>query len=226
MSIATDIKNAWVQHNIVRGECEFSCGGDSMNDIEFKFYDKDDNEINVNKIEEDIVRYHEDMMFKKVTFYEASDGYYQGEFGKVIIEINEDDDAIDDDIFVYVKNATSEWSETYTQSFQFELTDEEAKFIKDNVRNIAGGEGDNAFVNYKTDFIMTDEDEEMETKLLEKLEDFACDTNFEDVEGEWNEWYEFDTLDRDDDTTETIVKDNKVTIFVRKTFNQTRESEW
>ena len=226
MSIATNVKTIWEQKGIVRGECEFSCGGDSFNEIETKFYDKDDNEVNVKDTDEDLVKYHEDEMFKKVTFYEASDGYYQGEFGKVIIEINEDDDAIDDDIFVYVKNATSEWSETYTQSFQFELTDEEAKFIKDNVRNIAGGEGDNAFVNYKTDFIMTDEDEEMEEALLEKIDDFTCDSQFEDVEGEWNEWYAFDTINEDAGVEETIVADNKLTIYVRKTFNELRETEW
>ena len=35
----------WKKHNISRCEMEFSCGGDSMNDTQFSFYDKNDIEI-------------------------------------------------------------------------------------------------------------------------------------------------------------------------------------
>ena len=84
-----EVIQEWKKLNVYKGRFEFSCGGDSMNETELTFYDNDDNPISKTQVLND---YFEDEIYKKVEFYEASDGHYIGEMGTVYITLNDDED--------------------------------------------------------------------------------------------------------------------------------------
>ena len=85
----------WKDNKVVKCEMEFSCGGDSMNDIDFYFHTKE------GKVElPELADYFDSEVYKNIEFYVNSDGHYMGEAGEVVIvlEDNEED-------FSYTKNA-------------------------------------------------------------------------------------------------------------------------
>lgn len=168
----------WNELGITRANMEFSCGGDSMNDYSFQFFDKDDNEVNGGELES----FFDNEVFNRVSFYEASDGHYIGESGNVEITMGDED-------FEYYKNAESEWSETFTDSFDFKLTKEEYDFINEKVSNLNGGDswGGSSNVNYKIDCIVTDEEEVLITNLMERITDYCDDFEIEGAQGEYED---------------------------------------
>lgn len=168
----------WNELGITRANMEFSCGGDSMNDYSFQFFDKDDNEVNGGELES----FFDNEVFNRVDFYEASDGHYIGESGNVEITMGDED-------FEYYKNAESEWSETFSDTFDFKLTKEEYDFIKEKVSNLNGGDswGGENNVNYKIDCIVTDEEEALITNLMERITDYCNDFEIEGAQGEYED---------------------------------------
>ena len=78
----------WKENKIHECIMEFSCGGDSMNDYDFKFYDKKGKEIVCVELKD----FFEDEVFRRVEFYVNSDGHYIGEFGQVVITLNDEDE--------------------------------------------------------------------------------------------------------------------------------------
>lgn len=201
----SDVIQNWKNLNIERCEMKFSCGGDSMNDYTFIFYDKKDK-----KIETELDLYFENNVFNNVEFYENSDGHYIGESGVVHITLNDEGDDFD-----YSKSALSEWSENYTQTTLVLLTPEEIEFINGKVLNLVGNQ-DSSVINYKVDCILNDQEEELSENLLNKLYSHAEDYEFEDVEGEDEEWWSFETNE--------IVED-KIQLQVSRNFLTTTESE-
>jgi hypothetical protein len=154
----------WKKLKISYAKFIFSCGGDSMNDTSMEFYDKKGNQI-----EEEIGElesYFDNVVYDRVDFYVNSDGHYQGESGDVNIELDEEEAD-----FTYSKNSQSEWSESITSEVEVKLTKKMIDFISKNILNINGSGGDVA-VNYKRDFILSDEENEM----LEKLKDLISNT--------------------------------------------------
>jgi hypothetical protein len=91
---------------------DFSCGGDSMRDYDFKFYDKYENVL-PSDILNDFFK-HE--VFEKVDFYVNSGDEYIGEFGTVRIELNEEQAD-----FEYTKSTTSDHSKRITKSFIYPI---------------------------------------------------------------------------------------------------------
>jgi|694.fasta_scaffold57489_6 hypothetical protein len=176
----------WKDLGVERAVFNFSCGGDSMNDFSVSLEDANGKPIE----SAELVNFFEDQTFKHVSFYEASDGHYIGEAGTVEITLNEDDDE-GEPFFDYCKNAQSEYNENVETVIEIELNKKQLKFINDNVVNINGGE--NGFVmNYKRDFIMTDEEE----KIAEEIEEFLQTKTSEfqpDTDDEVQEWYSFTT---------------------------------
>ena len=145
----------WKELGITECEMEFSCGGDSMNDYTFTFFKGSE------KIESpELDTFFEDEVYKHVEFYVNSDGHYMGESGKVHIELDEEDDELlfQNHPFTYSKSAQSEFSERFTSVGEMKLTKKELEFLQKNVSNINGGDGD-FNMNFKRDFILTDEDE-------------------------------------------------------------------
>lgn len=202
----------WKSHQVEKCEMNFSCGGDSMNDYNFDFLDKDEKSVDVSKELSDEI---ESRVFNEVHFYEASDGYYIGETGVVYITLDDDGES-----FTFTKTAESEFSEQYTERTILKLEDSEVKFINEKVLNINGGDGD-CVINFKTDCILSDEEEVIYDTLKKKVKDFAEDYEFTEAEGEQEDYYTFSTNEEGD---EIDIVDNNIKITINRNFLVYKES--
>jgi hypothetical protein len=218
----------WKKLDITSCTMEFSCGGDSMNDYHFTFYTKNKskkkNAPAVTEIEcPELETYFDNQVFREVEFYEASDGHYQGEAGEVLIELDESEE--DEPVFTYSKSAQSEFTENTNNIEGITLTEDEIKFINDNVININGSMDDNARINYKRDFIMTDKDDEIESGLSKKIDDFVSEYEPQDIDGELGEWYTF-TTNRDEEKLNTLtIKNGELLVIISKQYTTYVDSE-
>jgi hypothetical protein len=204
----------WKENKIDECRMEFSCGGDSMNDYDFKFYNKKGKEI----VCEELKDFFDNEVFNRVEFYEASDGHYIGEFGEVIITLNDDEDD-----FEYEKCAKSEWSERYSEKIPIGITLKEAKFLKEKVENMNGGEGEKN-INYKIDCIITDEEEEMVDNILDRIDETCSEYEFSESEGEPEDFYTWST---DEDGGGIEIKGDNLYVDVSRSFMVTKEeSNW
>ena len=172
----------WKEKGIDHAHFVFSCGGDSMNDTHLEYYDEKHNIIDGSELDD----YFDNVVYQKVQFYEASDGYYIGEFGQVYIQLDDDDeDNID---FTYSKESTSEYSESYTEDGYMKVSEAEETFLLNKIDNINGSDWDRDIaVNYKGESIFSDEEEEMEKDLLERIQNFVDKFLVEVSEGEREE---------------------------------------
>ena len=75
----------WKSLNIKEAIMEFDCGGDSMNDTSWVLKNDKDEEV----ADTDLVSYLDTEVYKEVQFYENSDGHYIGEFGEVIVTLED-----------------------------------------------------------------------------------------------------------------------------------------
>jgi hypothetical protein len=206
----------WKEKNIVKGNMEFSCGGDSMNEYNFTFEDKDGNEVD----SPELTDYFDNEVFNRVQFYEASDGYYLGESGDVVITLEDDEES-----FEYYKSAQSEFSESFTEQCEITLTEQELKFIKEKVSSIVGTGDDDTIFNYKSDFILTDEEEDLIEELSKKINDECGDYDFQEAEGDCNDNYTFSSNRSEDEEQLLFSEDNKLIMNVSRDFYVYRDSE-
>jgi len=176
----------WKELSITECIMEFSCGGDSMNDYSFQFFNGN------KKVESpELDSFFEDEVFKQVEFYVNSDGHYIGEAGEVHIELDDSDE--EEHTFTYSKSAQAEFSERFSSYGELKLTKKEVEFIKENILNINGGDGE-INVNFKRDFILSDEDDVLLEKLKNKIDDFAVNLEIEgEGDGDASDWYSFTT---------------------------------
>jgi len=199
----------WKELNIDRCEMEFSCGGDSMNETEYTLYDKEDNEVE----SEELADYFENEVYKNVEFYEVSDGHYMGEYGKVEITLEEDDD---EPYFSYDKQAIAEWEESFTDTMYVELSDKESDVLK-KVSNVNGGIWDNEpNINYQDDCVITDEESQTLKELLDRIENLS---NEFEVEGRGEESEESRSFESDIE-----LEEGKLLVRVSARFYYTEES--
>ena len=207
----------WKKLGIESANMEFSCGGDSMNDYSFVFYTKNTTPGGTENIEvesEELVLFFDRQIFDDVEFYVNSDGHYIGESGNVIINLNDEEDG-----FVYDKQAESEWSESYEETINIKLSKEEIEFVKNKVLNINGGTDGDATFNYKVDCIITDEEEEIIEVLGKRLETDCEEYEFEEVEGEQEDWFTWSTNQEVDDVIQFTEKDEML-VMIRRNFIQ------
>ena len=207
-----EIIKIWNDLNVKTAFLNFSCGGDSMNDMDISFEDEEGNEIE----NDELAIYLQDEVFEKVEFYECSDGHYQGESGVVTITLNKSGDG-----FAYVKSSESEWDEYIDCKVEIDLTKEEVDFITNKVSAIFGEEGSFNF-NYIKDCILTDKDEliveELEKRILRILYDYTPEDDFGG--GEWRDYYTFET-----DANEIVIENNKLLINLKKQLTIFREEK-
>ncbi len=203
----------WKELNIDRCEMEFSCGGDSMNETDYTLYDKDEKVVDSPELND----YFDHEVYNEVEFYEVSDGQYMGEFGKVVITLEEDEE--DEEYFSYDKQALSEWEDTFFTDVNIKLSEKEKELLVTKVENINGGGWDNELnVNYKDDCVLTDEEEELLNNLLEKVRDEAENA---EIEGEGEE------TDGENRTfeSEIDIEDDTLVVSVGGRFYYTRDSD-
>jgi len=196
----------WKELGITTADMEFSCGGDSMNDYHFSFYNSENKEVQSGELES----FFDDDVFKRVEFYVNSDGHYIGESGNVSIELSEDEENPD---FVYYKNAQAEWSESFTDEVAVELTEKEVEFVRSKVLNLVGSQDGDA-INYKGDCILNNEEEQISDTISQKISDVVKNHEFENAEGEEEEWFQYNTDEVDSDVLPKIVGN---TLFVSLT---------
>lgn len=199
----------WKENNIEHINFNFSCGGDQMDETSIEIYDNDGELIQNSEIE----TYIDNEIYNRVDFYEASDGHYMGESGVVEITLVEDD-GDEEPYLSYSKQSTSEWHETYSETAKFTLTDEEANFVSSYVLNINGGD-DGEVINYKTDFILTDEQEAIAKQLQEKLFAFANELEIENDADSLNS-VRYTTNNEDSEVNELTLVGNELTLIVSK----------
>jgi hypothetical protein len=207
----------WNEKGITECVMEFNCGGDQMNDYTFTFHTSE-GDIKCDELD----TYFGEEVYKNVEFYVNSDGHYIGEAGVVNITLEDGNEAFD-----YVKDAESEWNETFSEVAYFKLTEDYKKFIEDKVQSIVGGE-DGETINYKGDCILTDDEEQMTEDLLSELADFAGDLEMSEAEGEPSDWFRFTTnaLEDDDDGTMSVtITEEGLKVSVERTYYVYRPSE-
>lgn len=157
----------WKDNDVSKVTFEFNCGGDSMNETQVYIYNSADEEIECSELSD----YFDDQVYNNVDFYENSDGVYMGESGNVYITLDEEELE-----FEYMKESEEEWCEHTPFTEKINLTDEEVEFIEKYVSDInANMSEDDININYKVDFIQTDELVALEEKLLEKVKNFFYD---------------------------------------------------
>lgn len=210
-----EIVKLWKKLGVTSCVLTFDCGGDSMGDMEWAYFGKNNKEIVEGT--DKLTTYFDDNVFKAVEFYVNSDGHYIGENGIVTITLNEDGE------FDYVKEARSEFYERYTDSVLVEVTEDEKKFLEEKVSNLGGGSSgwradDELLVNYKTDCILSKNEQEMLEKLMAKLEDEAENHEFENP----NEPQEDYTWTSGDEISFNGIF---LEIFVSRDFYEYRDSE-
>lgn len=210
MDILDAIK-LWKENKVCYVNFEFSCGGDSMGDTNFQIYDEEGTEIHC----AELVDYFEEEIYRKVSFYENSDGHYQGEAGNVEIRLNEEEDDFD-----YSKSSQSEWCETINNYIEIKLEEKEIELIKSKILNINGGEGD-VQTNYKADCILTDEEVELIDKIEQKIAD-ECSSYSPETQFEVHEWFRFTT---NEENEEIKIKRNKIVVEVSNQVTEYRD-EW
>jgi hypothetical protein len=215
-----DAVKLWKEHKVDSATFEFSCGGDSMNETTLFLYDNKG--VEIKKDTGELNRLLEDLVYDNVEFYEASDGHYQGEVGTVEITLDDDDETLS-----FSKNSTSEYSESFTEEGYFELTKEEAVFLKEYASSIFyddfGGKGE---IRYKKDLVMTKERSELIEKFLENLHEFAEDLEIEEATGEPQEYLQYYTgNDIAEDDSVQITKENKLVITVARQYTVYSDSD-
>jgi len=210
MSNKQEIINLWKELKVDYVNFEFSCGGDSMNDTSIQIYDESGEEIENSELS----NYFDDEVYNQVTFYEASDGHYQGESGNVVIRLSDDEEEFD-----YSKSSQSEWTERHNSIALVKLSDEEIKFIKEKILNI-NGSSDEVVLNYKQDCILTDDEEvvanDLEKNISEILDGYEP---ADDVGGELGSWYNFTTNGEGEEIKFSengiyVQMQNEITVFI------------
>jgi hypothetical protein len=204
-----ELIKVWKENNIDHVNFNFTCGGDSMDETSIEIFDKDENFVENSEIS----NYLDNEIYNRVDFYEASDGHYMGESGFVEITLIEDD-GDEEPYLSYNKQSTSEWYETFSEITKFTLTDEETKFVSDYVLNINGGD-DGDTINYKTDCILTDEEEAIANKLQEKLCAFAVAFDIE-CDSDSLDNFTYTTNSEESNLTELTLVGNELTLIVSK----------
>lgn len=174
-----DAIQEWKRLGITSCSMPFSCGGDNMNEYSFEFNKVEDGKLTTIESSE-LHNFFEDEVFRRVDFYETSDGHYMGEAGTVEITLNEDDDK---PFFDYSKSAESEWHESVTKFVKLDLTEEEKTFLKSKVTRIEGGDDQETFYAYNGICLLNDAEIDIRAKLSEKLSDIAYS---------YDEWDGFD----------------------------------
>jgi hypothetical protein len=214
-----EVIKLWKECDIKKCELTFDCGGDSMGNMDFQYYNSKDKEVN-NKKTQELTSFFEEDVMDKVEFYVNSDGHYIGESGTVYI-------TLEDDEFSYEKVATSEFNETLTEEMEVELSDKEVKFLKDNIDTIScEDDTQDQDIRYKRDLIITEKDEELIQNLCDRIDGEANDYTF-DTNGEWNDFMAWTTWEESTGNDMIITKVKNKTylkVFVTKTFYVYEES--
>ena len=187
MKTEEEIIKIWKELKIERCEMTFDCGGDSMGSTDYELFN-DEGDLVTDKRIDEIIEFIDSDVYNNVEFYVNSDGHYIGEAGMVMIGVDNDNDV---EFFSYSKSSESCYSEMFDSVTELGLEQAEVDFINEYVLNINGNQ-DETNINYKKDFILTEEIEKVLKKLKSKINDFTLNYSpIEDVD--MQEWFSFES---------------------------------
>jgi hypothetical protein len=87
-----------------------------------------------------------------------------------------------------------------------------------------GGDGEKN-INYKTDCVVTDNEEDIVDGLLDRIDDLASEHQFEDSEGEPDDFYRW-TTDDDNSLNDSInIVGDKLYVSVTRSFMVIKEED-
>lgn len=199
----------WKECKVQSATFNFNCGGDSMNDTSWDIVAKK-NKKKVGELESLL----DDLVYKEVEFYEASDGHYQGEFGTVEVELDEDGDG-DNAVLYFNKYSTSEYQESFSEEIRVEINETEKRLFTDYIENFQGGRDDTAVINYKMDCILTEEEERVIYGLIDRVNLIAEDVEITtddydpDINNGGDDWYRFEMSE---------IEENELVVSVEKSY--------
>lgn len=206
----------WKDNDIENCNMEFSCGGDSMNDYSFIFYDTKANIIENQQLND----FFDSEVFRCVDFYEASDGHYIGEAGNVDIRLNSEEDG-----FTYEKQSEFEYNETYSTEVQVELTEKEKLFVEEYISEMFGGDMEEDAMVFSKDCILTDENEECINSILKKINFEMNNCKFTDIPSGADQDSNSLRWEITNDGKNLSVVDDKLIILVSAFFTYYTDSE-
>lgn len=209
----SEIVPLWKENNVDHAVFTFDCGGDNMGDTEWVFYDKANQPLTVSN---DLEQALDNDIYHHVKFYVDSNGHYIGENGTVHV-------SFDDDEITYVKCYQSEFSETCVTDLLLPLSAEQINFINQHIFNMNGSDTDDIAINYKHDFLMTNEDEVIVRELITAIEN-ACKEHHPDNEDEGGELEEFFTFTTNNEGEDIKITDNQLVIHMSNNFRVYRDS--
>lgn len=204
-----EIIKKWKKEKIAYAEFNFSCGGDSMDDTSISFY-KNKKDFTTIEEESGLTEYFDSKVYDEIEFYEASDGHYLGESGKVIIELNDEEND-----FTYSKISQSEWSEWYSGEKLCEVTNEQADFLTEYIGGMSHNSWDAKNTDYKKDFILTEEIEEMINELHENFQDCANDWRPINANGEVGDTINYSTANQNIGEIDLMILKEKGKLYVK-----------
>jgi len=205
-----EISKLWLELKVDYILIDFSCGSDSTDLEGTMIYDQSGTRIS----SYDLSKYFEDEIFNNVDFDEATDDYYLGESGTVKITMVEDggcyweDNEEGEEIeiltyeFIYDKKSKSKYAKEILSTLNIPLDDTMIKLIKEKISNI-NGNSSIIFINKKTNVDLTEE----EDIVLENLKSMIvkyCKKFIPQIEGEIDDYYQYDTVKIDRDETEKL----------------------
>ena len=102
------------------------------------------------------------------------------------------------------------------------ITQAEQTILRDKIHSIVGGE-DGEALNYKADCILSDEEEELLIEIIDKINDFTVEYQFEEFEGEPDNWFSYTTdieelSEREFEDAVITIKDNELAISISRQF--------
>jgi hypothetical protein len=199
----------------------FTAGGDSMGDMEWELRDSEDKSMEDNS---ELIDYFDRAVFDNVEFYEVSDGQYMGESGIVTITLEEDEEDEDGGVFLYDKEAQSEYEETFGGTMEVELSEAELTLLNEKIDNINGSEWDGENINYKDDCVITEEEETILKDLITRIREKACLFDIEDCKGEEvGDERNFDTGDNGEGCN---IEEGVLQVYVSSRYFFTEDSDY
>lgn len=173
----------WKDYRIDHAHVEYTCGGDSFGDAWCTYYNKSGQELDVDN--DELEEYVIDIALEDEYFRNASDGHYIGEFGYIIVEVEDDE---------FVKSgrvATSQYQDTNTDVVELEPTPEEHNLFKIIDTFDIHSRNEPMNIEYKEDCIIDDSLIRTLNTLTEKIVDMSFDHECE-VKGDEDTDIEFD----------------------------------
>ena len=199
----------------VEYEIDRNCHLGEISKYSFDFFDEDENSIDKSDDFSDIIEYFTDKIEQFHFDGENSGGWsrYDGRDGTITITLL-NDNTFEYDVSDYHVVADKDY-ELANDSIEINITEEEFNFLQEYVVDISGGGWRREEINYKKDFVMTKELEEiiyeLQEKFVDKMERFIKYANPMD--------YIYDHIDEDDEDeleiTESSMSYTTIDFFQR-----------